>query len=218
MKKFFEFLASLFKISPSNAKNTLKRLDPERLRRERIKAEQAENQVNNSIEQQEQLKAELFAKGVDCASDRQKTQYARKIKQVDGQIRAHERHLSLVNRNIRVISGLVQIKENEQLLRKLGMDNLINDMDLSELHQWVEEATIEGRFQMEKFEEVLGAIAGAEEVYEFEDPTDEETQSVVAAMGEAAELKRQKSARVGLFEGDSKSVNSLANESESQKV
>lgn len=189
MKRFLEFLLSFFQGKPEKAKSTLKKLDPERLRRERIKSEQAEAQINKEIEELEAQKDECFAQGVASSSDRQKSQYARKIKQLETQIKSHERHLSLINRNIRVISGVTQIKENEQLLTKLGMDNIVNQMDLAELHQWVEEATVEGRFQMEKFEEVLGALAGAEAVYEFEDPDDAETQALVDAMNEAAELK-----------------------------
>ena len=217
MEKIKAFINWLFGWDKQSSKNTLKSLDPEQLRRERIKAEQAENQLNKEIDSLEQQKAEFFNKGVSCPSDRQKKQYARKIKQLESQIKGQERHLSLINRNVSVINGVIQLKENEHLLSKLGMDELINRMDLGELHQWIEEATVEGKFQMEKFEEVLGALSGAEAIYDFDD-SDEETDALVAAMNEAADLTTHKTIAESQAQVENENPSTNAKTQDSQRV
>jgi len=64
-------------------KETLRTVDPEQLRRERIRVEQTELKFTRGIEELEKQKEDLFPKGVDGASDRQRVQIARKIKQLD---------------------------------------------------------------------------------------------------------------------------------------
>ncbi|NQV24747.1 MAG: hypothetical protein HQ518_10290 [Rhodopirellula sp.] len=170
---------------PQTPQQTLESVSSEDLRRERIRIEQNETLIGRAIEEMEQKKAEFFRKGVECGSDRQKVQIARKVKEFDGEIQARDKQLALISKNLRVINGLAQLKENRRILQDLGMDGLISKMDLEELQSYVEDATIEGQFQMERFTGLLNSLDDAESVYGVPSE-DEDTLAIVEAMNHAA--------------------------------
>ena len=68
------------------------------------------------------------------------------------------------------------------------MEGLVNKMDMTELQGYVERATVEGQFQMDKFNEILGALDSAEGVYKFESD-DSDTLAILDAMNRAADQK-----------------------------
>lgn len=163
----------------------LQDLDPDTIRRERIRIEQTEQKIGWDIEDLERQKAALFAKGTACESDRQRVQIARKIKEVDGVIRAKDQQLAMISKNQRVLQAVAQLKENERLLRDLGMEGLVGKMDLSELQTYIEQATIEGQFQMERFTSLLESLDGAEASFHTAHE-DAETLAILDAMQAAA--------------------------------
>lgn len=169
-----------------NKLQTLHDVNADELRRERIKIEQMESRFTQEIEELEVRKEAFFQKGVQCASDRQKLQFARKVKELDRQIRSRDNQLTLIARNLQAVIGLAQVKENDSLLKSLGVDGLLARMNLTEIQSFVEQATVEGQFQMEKFTTLLGALGEAEGVFEVED-NDADTRAIVAAMNLAAE-------------------------------
>ena len=168
MKKIFQWLASFFSAGGKLGRRTLDGLSAEDIRRERIKFEQTEAKITREIEELEKQKDALFAKGVKSGSERQKLQCARKIKEVEGQIQARDQQLSLISRNLRVLHGVEQLKNNERVLRDLGMEGLVKKMDLAELQRYVEEAMVEGELQMDRFNEILTTLDGAGKVYRVE--------------------------------------------------
>ena len=188
MTKLINWLKSLFATSGKVSRQTLKNVSPEDIRREKIKVEQTENRVTREIEELEKQKDAFFSKGVNAGSDRQKLQYARKIKELDAQVQARDQQLALISRNLRVLNGISQLKENERVLRDLGMEGLVNKMDMTELQNYVEKATVEGQFQMDKFNEILGALDSAESVYKFESD-DSDTLAILDAMNRASDQK-----------------------------
>lgn len=188
MTKFIHWLKSLFATKGKVSRQTLQNISPEDIRREKIKVEQTEHRVTREIEELEKQKEAFFAKGVHAGSDRQKLQFARKIKELDAQVQARDQQLALISRNLRVLNGVSQLKENERVLRDLGMEGLVNTMDLTELQSFVEKATVEGQFQMDKFNEILGALSTAEGVYKFESD-DSDTLAILDAMNRAADQK-----------------------------
>ena len=188
MSKIFAWLKSLFGSTGRVSRQTLQKVSPEDIRREKIKVEQTETRVTREIEELEKQKEAFFAKGVNAGSDRQKLQYARKIKELDAQVQARDQQLALISRNLRVLNGISQLKENERVLRDLGMESLVNSMDLTELQNFVEKATVEGQFRMDKFNEILGALDSAEGVYKFESD-DSDTLAILDAMNRASDMK-----------------------------
>ena len=185
MTRIVNSLKSLFTTRGKVSQKTLQSVSPEDLRREKIKVEQTENRVTCEIEELEKQRDAIFSKGVDAGSDRQKLHFARKVKELDAQVQARDHQLALISRNLRVLNGISQLKENERVVGDLGMEGLVNTMDLMELQSYVEKATVEGQFQMDKFNEILGALDSAEGVYKFE-TDDSDTLTILDAMNRAA--------------------------------
>jgi len=185
----------------SRKRQTLSDVHPEQLRRERIRVEQTEAKLTREIEELEKQKEEHFRKGIDGASDRQRIQIARKIKQLDAQVQAKDRQLALVSKNLQVFNSVAQLKENERLLKDLGMDGVINNMDLGEVQSYVERATVEGQFQMERFTRLLQSVSDAEGLYEAEQ-MDGDTQAILEIMSAASRNRSDATIRDGLSQVD----------------
>jgi len=162
-------------------KKTIEQIDAEELRRERIKLEQNENRMMREIEQVEQQKEEFFRKGVEGGAQRQKLQIARKIKELDARVKSKDKQLALISRNLRVLSGLAQIKDNQKLLTDLGVSGLLNNMDLDQIQEYVERATVEGQFQMERFAGLLDVLDSGDDLDAL-NAEDADTQAILEVM------------------------------------
>ncbi|MCA9107878.1 MAG: hypothetical protein KDA83_20880 [Planctomycetales bacterium] len=185
----------------SRRKTTLKDVQPEQLRRERLHVERTEVKLTREIEELEKQKEELFRKGVDGTSDRQRVQIARKIKQLDAQVQAKDRQLALVAKNLQVLNSVAQLKENERILKDLGMEGVVNKMDLGEVQSYIESATVEGQFQMERFTRLMQSVSDAESLYES-DEDDSETQAILDIMSAASRGRTDTNIRDGLSQVD----------------
>lgn len=157
------------------------------LRRERIRLEQAEQRIARDVDTLEGEKRELFAKGRDEDSQRQQIALARKIKEKDAAAQAKDRQLSMISRQTRILSGFMILKENQALTKDLGVSSLISRMDLDELQKFVEKATVEGQFQMERFAQILKTIESPEGTDMVGEDAD--TLAIVVAMQEAREAE-----------------------------
>lgn len=165
------------------------------LRREKIRLDQEEAKLMRRVEEVEGEKEALFLKGKDEPSRRKKTVLARKIKELDGQAKNYDRTLAVLSQQIRVINGFVQLKENETLLKSAGISKLIYGMDLQTLQIYIERATVDGAFQMDKFSEILGVLEERDGLVGGV-KADEDIEEIVKAMEEAAELEAEQPAAV----------------------
>jgi len=165
-------------------KKRLEKIPIDELRKERLRLEQIEGRVGRDIEELEQRKGQLFLKGKDESSQRQQIAIARKIKELDASAKGKDRQLAMVSRQMRILAGLVTLKENQSLARELGVSSIISKMDLDELQAYVDKATVEGQFQMERFAEILKTMEAGEGV-ELGEAEDADTLAIVAAMQEA---------------------------------
>ena len=177
-------------------------MSPDQLRRERIRVEQSELKFTREIEDLESQKEELFRKGVEGASDRQRVQIARKIKQLDSMVQAKDRQLALLSKNLLVLNSVAQLKENERMLKDLGMEGVVNKMDLSDVQSYVERATIEGTFQMERFTKLLQSVDDAEGLYDAGD-VDADTQAILEIMSSVSNNRADNAVQTGLNQVDS---------------
>jgi len=165
-------------------KKRLDKVSIDELRKERIRLEQAEQRVSKEIDDLERRKQQLFAKGKDETSQRQQIALARKIKELDAGAQIKDRQLAMVSKQMRIVGGLMMIKENNELVKNLGVSSIISKMDLDELQSYVERATIEGQFQMERFAQILKTMETSEGLgMDTEEEAD--TLAIVAAMQEA---------------------------------
>ena len=166
------------------SKKGIDRITIDELKHEKIRLEQMERRVSKEIDSLEARKQELFLKGKDESSTRQRLALARKIKELDGTVKAKDRQLQFFHKHIRIVDGLLQIKENMALLQELKVGSVVSQMSLEELTAYVEKASIEGQFEMEKFTTLLGSLEAAMEATE-EPAADEDVVAIVAAMEQA---------------------------------
>jgi len=180
-------------------KKTLDKITVDELRRERVRLEQRESKMIKEIEDVEKRKQSLFLKGKDEASQRQQVIMARKIKELDSMSRTKDKQLALYSRQLRVISGFEQIKQNRKEIEEMGMTSILNKMDLSELQTYVEKAVVEGGFQMEKLKSILDGLEGSDMAGDFgEDP---DIMKIVEAMQEAKAAENTSDTEVAVDQG-----------------
>jgi hypothetical protein len=139
-------------------KKTLAKISLDELRREQIRITQEERKLISKVEEAEKRKREMFIQGKNEHSETKRRIIARDFKVADSKAQHLERSLQIFSKQIRILNGFVAIKENEQILKKMGVSKLINSMDLVELQRYVEEASTEGEFMMEKFSTILGVM------------------------------------------------------------
>ncbi|MBI4603834.1 MAG: hypothetical protein HY721_17910 [Planctomycetes bacterium] len=168
-------------------RKTLDRIPLDDLRKERIHLEQLEQRIGREVEDLERRKQDLFSKGKDEASQRQQIALARKIKELDSAAQAKDRQLAMISRQVRVLTGLMVLKESQALTRDLRLASVVSRMDLSELEKFVEKASVEGQFHMERFAQILRAMEPGEGQALAGEEAD--TLAIVAAMQEAKEAE-----------------------------
>lgn len=160
------------------------RLSVDELKHEKIRLEQMDRRVSRELDGIESRKNELFIKGKDEAGSRQRMALARKIKELDGSARAKGQQLAFFHKHLRIIDGLLQIKQNMAMLKELKVGSVISQMSVEELTEYVEKATVEGQFEMDKFTTLLGSLDGAMDAAQ-ETEQDSDLAEIVAAMEQA---------------------------------
>jgi len=172
-------------------KRSIEDISVDELRREKIRLEQEEAKMARQVEDLETQKQQLFLKGKDEASARQQRILATKIKELDVQARNLDKNLRFVSKQLRIINGFLQIKENQRLFQEAGVSGLISKIDLQTLQRYVEEASIEGVFQLDKFQDILSTLEETEKIVGVVEE-DKDILEIMRAMQEAklAEVER----------------------------
>jgi len=168
-------------------KKTLATVSMDELRRERIRLEQEERRYTRRVDEVEEEKKSLFMKGKDESSRRRQVIAARKIKEKEAEAKNAERNLQLFSRQLRILNGFIQLKENERILKQSGISNLISTVDLQELQMYVDDATIDGVFHMDKFSDILHTLERSGEAGAMTE--DAEVADLVKAMQAAREAE-----------------------------
>lgn len=183
-----------------SSKKSLDKVTLDELKRERVRVEQQESKLIKDVEDIEKKKQALFVKGKDETSQRQQMIIARKIKELDVDSRNKDKLLHFMSRQLRVISGFEQIKENQRMFKEMGMSSLINKMDMNELQRYVEKAIVEGAFQMEKFTTILNELEGTALGGEYAEE-DRDIIAIVDAMHQAKAAETSGDSDVAVNEG-----------------
>lgn len=180
-------------------KKTIQEITREELDRERVSLELEENKTIKRVDDLEAQKKQLFLKGKDEPSPRQQRIIAEKIKEVDVQGRNLERNLQLISRQRRIIHGLIQIKEQEALLTKLGLSEIIKKLDLETLQRYVEDSMVNEQVSLDKLGKVIGVFESSSGVME-EAKSDDDVEQIVKIFQEtkAAEVENPAAAEEGL--------------------
>jgi hypothetical protein len=103
-------------------------------------------------------KRKLFEEGVRNSSEREQRVMARRIKELDEQAKNMDQNLQAISKQMRILNGLMQIKENVRLNTESGLASIVSNIDLSDLINYVDRSSVDGEFQMNKFDDVLRAM------------------------------------------------------------
>ena len=145
-------------------KKSISDIGMDELRREKIRLEQEEARYMRKVDDLEKQKKELLLRGKDEASQRQRRVLAAKIKEVDVQARNMDKNLQFFAKQQRIVNGFLQIKENDKILQQAGVLSLVNQLDLQSLQTYVEQASMEGAFHLDKFESIIATIEDGDRV------------------------------------------------------
>lgn len=174
-----------------NRKRSIDAITVDELRREKIRMEQEEAKLSRQVEELEKQKQQVFLKGKDEASERQMRILATKIKELDVQAANLDKTMRFISKQLRIVNGFIQIKENKRLLEQVGIANLISRIDMDTLQKYVDDASVEGAFRMDKFQKILGTVEDGESIVSAVDE-DKDILEIMRAMQEAkqAEIER----------------------------
>jgi len=165
-------------------KKSIKDITLDELRREKVRLDQEEAKTARKIDELEKQKQALFARGKDEPAVRQQRILARKIKELDAQAKSLDQNLQFFSRQLRIINGFTQLKENQRLLAESGLSSLISNIDLQTLQIYVDKASVDGVFHMEKFSDILGTLEEGDRIAGGVE-ADRDVEDIVRAMQEA---------------------------------
>jgi len=134
------------------------------LKREKVRLEQEERKLMAQMREMEGEKKKLFSEGVRNSSEREQRVLARRIKELETRADGVDRILQAISKQVRTIGGLIQIKERIRMQNESGLSSVIGAIDLNDLITFVDQASVDGEFQMSKFDELLRAMEQSEAV------------------------------------------------------
>ena len=171
-------------VSPKKA--SIEDLQLDDLNREKVRLVQEERKMLARLKETENKKRQLFEEGVRNPSDREQRVIARRIKELDVEANNMDRMLQMISKQLRVIGGLIQVKERSRLAAESGLSNILDNLDLQDLIVYIDRASVDGEFNMDKFDEVLYALEEADALSpEYRE--DQDVLDIVTAMQQARE-------------------------------
>jgi len=156
------------------------------LRRESVRLDQEERKMLARIRELETKKRQLFEEGVSNPSEREQRVIARRIKELDVRADNMDRMLQAISKQMRIITGLIQVKERTRVMAESGISKLLSDIDLQDLIITIDKASVDGEFHMNKFDEVLGILEEADSLSP-EMREDRDVLDIMESMQEARE-------------------------------
>ena len=150
-------------------KKTLDGISLDDLSMARVKLENEQERVMRRVSELEKDKEALFQQGVGEPSKRRQMLLAQKIQEVELQAKNYDRNLAAYSKQMRVLNGMIFLKENRKSWEDTAVGQILGDMDLSELEGFVDQATANNVFQMDKFERLLGSLEESSDISRRED-------------------------------------------------
>lgn len=143
-------------------KTTLDDLTLDDLKHEEVRLDLEERKMLAELRDLEAQKRKLFEEGVRNASEREQRVIARRVKTIDQRANSKDYVLQAVSKQIQIIEGLVQIKDSARIMNETGLASVISKLDLDELTTYISNSTVDGRFDLGKFNEILRTLGLAE--------------------------------------------------------
>ncbi len=169
-----------------STKSSIEDLSLDDLRKEKIRFDQEERKLLARLREVEAEKKKLFEDGVRNAGEREQRVIARRIKEKDVEGANMDRMLQVISKQMRIVNGLLQVKERSRVLAESGMADILKGVDLQELISYIDKASVDGEFHEDKFDELLRAMEEAgsiSPVYK----EDQDVMDIMKAMQQARE-------------------------------
>lgn len=176
------FLDTIF----GKRKKTIGAIGLDDLTMAKVKLEQEQERVMRRVADLEKDKEKLFQQGVNEASKRRQQLLAQKIQELEFQAKSYDKNLAAFQKQMRVLNGLIFLKENRQSWEETAVGQILGNMELGELEGFVDQATANNVFQMDKFERLLGSLEDSGEFSDREE-LDEGVAQIMAEMQRARE-------------------------------
>jgi hypothetical protein len=136
----------------------------EDLTRKKVQLDQKERMILADVKKYEAEKRKLFEEGVRNASEREQRVLARRMKGLDQQAKNCDSMLQDISKQMRIVDGLIQIKERVRMNKELGLESIFQNMDLTELVGVIEQASVDGEVNSKNLDQVLSAMEKANAV------------------------------------------------------
>jgi hypothetical protein len=143
------------------AKTTLEQIKEDDLKREKVRLDQEERKMLADLREIENQKRKMFEEGVRNPNERENRVIARRIKDLDLQATNKDRLLQGISKQMRIINGLIQVKENARMMSESGLYGVLSQIDMGDLIKYIDKASIDGEFNMTKFDEMLNTMEQA---------------------------------------------------------
>lgn len=167
-------------------KKTVKDIALDELSTEKIKLSEEEKRTVSKIERGEGQKAKLFKEGVGEPSKRKKAIIARKIKELDEQVKELDRDHRMISKKIRTVDRLIKVRKRESKLKEKGLWSTVAKMSPEELDEYLLGVSTEKAGEETRVGEILGVLEEGAESYETLEE-EEDIEKIIEKMEEAGE-------------------------------
>lgn len=149
------FIQSLF-----GRRKTIQSIAGEDLRRERLGLDNEERRLKKDVDRVRDDDRRLLAEYAEARKSNNASQLkfiARKIEELRDQMKSFDHRHAFLSKQMRILNGIILLKENESFLKRVGSSAL--SMDLTELQMYVEEATSNGELTQERLDNLLQTMS-----------------------------------------------------------
>lgn len=167
-------------------RKTIASISLDELSMAKVKLEQEQERVMRRVADLEKEKEKLFQQGVNEASKRRQQLLAQKIQELEFQARSYDKNLSAYQKQMRVLNGMMFLKENRQSWEETAVGQILGSLEIGELESYVDQATANNVFQMDKFEKLLGTLEDNDDFSDREE-MDEGVSQIMTEMQRARE-------------------------------
>jgi len=144
--------------SESAKKVTLNDIQMDEVLKGKIRLEHKQTRILAEVREVEKKKRDLFTEGAKNASVREKKVIAYKIKELDSRGINLDRMLQAIHVQMRVINNFIQIKEQEQMNKEMGLESIFGSIDIEELIVYMEDAMVNGELNMKRLQNLADGL------------------------------------------------------------
>lgn len=136
----------------NTGKVTLNDIKMDDVMKGKIRLEHKQTRILSELREVEKKKRDLFSEGAKNASAREKKVIAYKIKELDGRSINHDRMLQAIHVQMRIINNFIQIKEQEEMNKEMGLESIFGSIEIEELIMYMEDAMVNGELNMTRLQ------------------------------------------------------------------